>query len=117
MTLRLHRVGRVVTLTLALLLAPLAAAAQQAGKVYRVGILGQTAADPAEARLWQIFRLGLRERGWSEGENLRIESRWAADLPVEQPMKFEFVINLKTAKALGITMPPLLLFQADAVIQ
>jgi len=77
------------------LAAPLGAEAQQPGKVYRVGILTNKASDPAEVRLWQAFRSGLRERGWIEGQNILIEFRAAEGNTARFPELAADLVRLK----------------------
>ena len=72
----MKRLPLIVTLALGTLLAPLAADAQQAGKVARIGYVGVSSAS-AVPHADEAFRHGLRDLGYVEGQNIAIEYRWA----------------------------------------
>jgi len=81
-------------LTLGTLAAPLAAGAQQAGKVWRIGFLSLTSSSAGVARL-DAFKHGLRELGYVEGQNLAIEYRWAEGKNDRLPTLATDLVRLK----------------------
>jgi putative tryptophan/tyrosine transport system substrate-binding protein len=66
-----------------------------------------------------VYGISLRERFRRAASYVdkRLKGAKPDALPVEQPMQFEFIINVKTAQAMGLTLPPTLLLQATEVIQ
>jgi putative tryptophan/tyrosine transport system substrate-binding protein len=111
-----------------MLAVPLAVEAQRPGKLYRVGILTNKVSDPAEARLWQAFRSGLRERGWIEGQNILIEFRAAEGNAARLPELAADLVRLKVdlivarsstfvqaAKEATASIPIVFLIHADPV--
>jgi putative ABC transport system substrate-binding protein len=85
------------SLTGSLLAAPFAAEAQQAGKVYRIGLLGPSSppTDPGAARLWEALLQGLRELGYVEGQNVRFERRYSEGKDERLPELAADLVRLK----------------------
>jgi putative tryptophan/tyrosine transport system substrate-binding protein len=101
-TMRLSVIGLSVTLAVGILLAPLAGAAQQAEKVYRIGYLDTT---PPPAHLWEALLDGLRERGYSEGRNLVFERRFSEGNAERFPEFAAEMIRLRVDLILVSTTP------------
>jgi len=95
------------TLGISVLGAPLAAEAQQTGKVYRIGYLsaGSSTSNP---RVLESFRQGLRELGWIEGQNIVIEYRWAEGRFDRLPDLAAELVRLKVDVIVGAPTPAVL---------
>jgi putative tryptophan/tyrosine transport system substrate-binding protein len=91
---QLQTIGFAVSLALALLVAPLAAEAQQPATIYRIGYLGPGAGSTLPAAL-DAFRQQLRQLGYVEGQNVALEYRWAADRDDQLPSLAADLVRLK----------------------
>jgi ABC transporter substrate binding protein len=69
-------IGLAVVLVVTLGLAPLAAEAQEAGRIWRIGLLDYGSPDPARLAWWRAFQDRLRELGYVEGQNVVFQPRW-----------------------------------------
>ena len=107
--------------------------AQSPSRVYRVGSLSSGALVSDASPFGAPFIRGLGQHGYVLGRDVEFDAdgflsaadfvdkilkgQKAGDIPLQLPTKLELVINLKTAKALGLTVPPTLLARADEVIE
>ena len=106
-------VALVVTLVTAV---PLSADAQQPARVHRIGYLSASPSSTS-APFVEAFREGLRKLGYVESQNIAIEFRWGEGKIERVPDLAAELVNLKMAKALGLTIPQSVLVRADHVIQ
>src|SRR5437899_4762528 len=97
-------IGLSVVLALGLVIAPLAARAQQLGKVPRVGYVF-TRVSSADQRLWDEARQGLRGLGYVEGQNITLEIRWAEGRSERLPALVAELVRLKVDVLVVASMP------------
>ena len=121
---------------------PLSARAQQPRKIPKIGVLWHAGSAEEEGPYLAALREGFRDIGYVDGKTFILENRFPtsnpsadgyrqaatyidqilrgakpADLPVQLSVKFELIVNLKTAKAMGLKIPESFLVRADKVIE